>query len=171
VPASDAAIAETPDFRGLHGTLPVLYLEHHQVVVGFDVTANAGRSWRLAGVSSIHTRVALASPQPSGSCPSGVPATSAPMPVVSAATPGYWWVLTPGAASASLLMTVALGPAGTTSIGHAGVGLPATAHASLLTLTAADRVHAYLGLGDGREVAYETSDAGGHWTRLPHDVP
>ncbi len=171
VPASVAGIAERPAFRGLHGTLPVLYLEPKQVVVGFDVTANGGRSWRLAGVSRIRTRIALTSPQPSGSCPSGVPSTSAPLPVLSAASPGYWWVLTPGAANASLVMTVALGPSGTTSIGHAAVGLPASAHARMLTLTAADRSRAYLGLGDGREVTYETSDGGGRWTPLPHEVP
>jgi hypothetical protein len=171
VPASDAAIFEAPVFRGLRGTFPVLYLEAKQVVIAFDVTANGGRSWRLAGVSRLRVQVALTSRQPTGSCTAGAPSTSAPLPVLSASTPGYWWVLNPGPAGSSLVMTVALGPSGTTTIGHRSTGLPSTTRALKLTLTAADNWHAYVGVGSGREVIYETSDGGGRWTPLPHGTP
>ena len=171
VPASDGAIFDTPVFHGLQGTLPVLYLEPKQVLIAFDITVNGGKSWRLAAVARVRTRVALTSRQPVGVCTAGVPSTSAPLPLVSASTPNYWWVLSPGPANTSLVMTVALGPSGATPWGHASRGLPSTAQALHLTLTAADPRHAYVGVGNGRQVVYQTTDSGARWTPLPHDIP
>jgi hypothetical protein len=171
VPVSDNAIFDTPVFNGLQGTLPVLYLEPTQVLFAFDVTVNGGRSWRLAGVARVRAHIELTPHQPFGGCTAGVPTTTAPLPILSASTPNYWWILTPGAADSSLIMTVALGPVGTTPWGHSARGLPATASAQMLTLTAADMLHAYVGVGDGREVLYQTSNGGGRWAPVPHGVP
>ena len=171
VPASVVAIYDTPVFHGLEGTLPVLYLEPKQVLIGFDITVNGGRSWRPAAVARVRTRVALMPRQPVGVCTAGVPSTSAPLPLLSASTPNYWWILNPGPANTALVMTVALGPNGATPWGHASLGLPSTARALGVTLTAADTRHAYVGVGDGREVIYQTSDGGARWTALPHGVP
>jgi hypothetical protein len=171
VPSSDVAIFETPVFQGPQGTLPVLYLERDQVLIAFEVTEDGGRSWRLAGVSRVRTRVTLRQRQPVGVCTVGVPSTSAPLPILSASTPSHWWILSPGRANASLVMTVALGPSGATPRGHTSRGLPATAPALELTLTAADARHAYVGVGNGREVVYQTTDGGSRWSPLPHVIP
>jgi Photosynthesis system II assembly factor YCF48 len=170
VAPSTTGFYETPVFQGLNGTLPVIYLAPKQVIIAFDVTANGGQSWRSAAVAILHhTRIALAPHQPTTGCLSAN--TTAPLPVLSASTPGYWWILDPGAANASLVMSVALGPDGATPWGHASLGLPATAKVLELTLTAADDQHAYVGVGNGKEVVYESSDGGARWHQLPHGVP
>jgi hypothetical protein len=171
VAATDVAIFYTPVFHGLQGTLPVAYLETKQVVIAFDVTVNGGGSWHPAGVARLRARITLTPRQPIGVCTAGEPLTSVPLPLLSAATPNYWWVLGPGQANSSVVMTVALGPDGTTPWGHVSKGLPVTARAAELTLSAADTRHAYVGVGNGREIVYQTSDGGARWTPLAHGVP
>lgn len=170
VPSKTPAIFETPVFRGLSGTLPVLYLESKRVLVAFDVTSDGGRAWRLLGTASLHTHIALVGASESG-CGVGVPLTTQPLPLMSAATPGFWWLLDRGGASGSLVMTIAFGPHGLRTLGHRSAGLPTTATAKQLTLTAADGHDAYLGVGNGREVLYESTDGGARWTPTPHQVP
>ena len=170
IPAGAPAIYDAPVFVGLRGTIPVTYLEGTRQIVAFDVTSNGGRNWRLAGVVAVPGAIGLTSRQPTGSCTASVPQTSAPLPLLSASTPGSWWMLRSGPASDSIVLTVAVGH-GVKPVGHVSAGLPATAGALLVTLTAADASRAYVGVGNGREVMYQSSDGGAQWTPLPHVTP
>jgi hypothetical protein len=170
VPAGAPAIYDAPVFDGLRGTIPVTYLERTRQIVAFDVTSNGGRNWQLAGVVEVPGAIELTSRQPSGSCAASLPQTSAPLPALSASAPGSWWMLRRGPAGDSVVATVAVGH-GVTAVGHLSVGLPATAGAVLVTLIAADARRAYLGVGNGREVMYQSDDGGARWTQLPHVIP
>jgi len=161
VPPSAPAIFDAPVFEGLRGTLPVIYLEAQQTVIAFDTTVNGGRTWHVAGVSRFQQRISITSRTPFGTCMASLPETSAPLPLLSGATPSSWWILQRGPADRSIVTTVKLGPNGVTTVGHLSWGLPATLGALQLTLNAADATHAYVGVGNGREVAYQTANGGG----------
>jgi hypothetical protein len=148
----------------------VTYLERTGQIVAFNVISNGGRSWQLAGVVPIHGAVRLTSRQRTASCSAGPPSTSAPLPQVSAGRPNEWWILREGSANGSIIVTVRIGH-GVTAVGHLTVGLPATTGESMVTLSAADLVHAYLGVGNAREVTYMTSDGGSRWIPLLHETP